>query len=112
MDAAESIEKLTQSMPKATAAAVAAAVTRVYEACSFQDITGQRIGKVVTTLKYIEAKIDALLTAFGDAAAAASASAPAVPLDENARLMQGPQLPAKANRQAEIDAILGSLDER
>ena len=32
------------------------ATTRIYEACSFQDITGQRITKVVGTLKAIEAK--------------------------------------------------------
>ena len=32
-------------------------VTRIYEACSFQDITGQRIGKVVTALKAIEGRV-------------------------------------------------------
>jgi len=29
-------------------------VVKIFEACNFQDLTGQRIGKVVTTLKFIE----------------------------------------------------------
>lgn len=33
------------------------AVTQIFEACSFQDITGQRITKVVDTLNYIETRI-------------------------------------------------------
>lgn len=33
------------------------AVTQIFEACSFQDITGQRITKVVDTLNYIEKRI-------------------------------------------------------
>ena len=41
------------------------ATTRIYEACSFQDITGQRITKVVTTLKTIEAKVAQIVATFG-----------------------------------------------
>ena len=41
------------------------AVTRIYEACSFQDITGQRITKVVTTLKVIEEKVAHIISTFG-----------------------------------------------
>src|SRR3546814_1118636 len=47
-------------------AQVSAAVTSIFEACGFQDITGQRITKVVTALQKIETKVDALLNAFGD----------------------------------------------
>lgn len=32
-------------------------VTRVFEACSFHDLTGQRINKVVATLKFVETHI-------------------------------------------------------
>ena len=42
------------------------ATTRIYEACSFQDITGQRITKVVKALHGIEEKVDAFVAAFGD----------------------------------------------
>jgi len=42
------------------------ATTRIYEACSFQDITGQRITKVVAALKTIEQKVAMLIYTFGD----------------------------------------------
>jgi chemotaxis protein CheZ len=113
LDAAETMEKLAPSLPGDSGAAVANAVTRIYEACNFQDVTGQRITKVVKTLKYIEEKIDALLGAFGDGIADMEVPAPEPePLDENARLMHGPQLPQEANKQAEIDAILAEFDRQ
>src|SRR6266700_2168930 len=55
----ESCEMLDDMATKVTgdeAARLQDAVTKIYEACSFQDITGQRITKVVTTLKTIEDK--------------------------------------------------------
>ncbi len=39
---------------------------RIYQACGFQDITGQRINKIVGALKHVEDKVDALTLAFGD----------------------------------------------
>ena len=112
LDAAETMEKLAPSLPGEAGAAIADAVTRIYEACNFQDITGQRITKVVNTLQYIEQKIDALLAAFGDGIADAPPAPEPEPVDENARLMHGPQLPQEANKQAEIDAILAEFDRQ
>ena len=113
LDVAESLEKLAPSMPPETRNIVGAAVTRIYEACNFQDITGQRITKVVKTLKFIEQKIDALLVAFGDGVADMPKPPPAPePVDEDAKLMHGPQLPKEANKQDEIDALLAELDGR
>jgi chemotaxis protein CheZ len=108
LGAAEAIERRTPEMPAETAAAIAAEVTRIYEACNFQDITGQRITKVVGTLKHIETKVDALLAAFGeDVNGMAVVAAPA---EADEALVNGPQLPGNANNQAEIDALLASLD--
>jgi chemotaxis protein CheZ len=111
LDAAESIERAAAGLPRDSANPLAAAVTRIYEACNFQDVTGQRITKVVTTLKYIEQKIDALLAAFGDGIndGIERVSSPAE-VDAHARLMHGPALPKEANNQADIDAILASFD--
>lgn len=114
LDEAEAIEKLRAGMPPETGNLIGGAVARIFEACSFQDITGQRINKVVKTLKYIETKIDALLMAFdggvgGEPAAAPAAGAMVAPQDE---FISGPQLPDNANNQAEIDAILASLDKQ
>jgi chemotaxis regulatin CheY-phosphate phosphatase CheZ len=35
--------------------------TEVYAACSFQDLTGQRIRKVIEVLRFLEARIDAMI---------------------------------------------------
>lgn len=106
LDEAETVQKLAAALPPPTGDKIGAAVTRIYEACNFQDITGQRITKVVKTLKYIETKIDALLAAFGETVVGKQALLK--PPDED--FVSGPQLPKAANSQDEIDAILASLD--
>ncbi len=84
------------------------ATTRIYEACSFQDITGQRITKVVATLKTIEAKVAQIVTAFGTGIndlQAADASEPSA-----AALLNGPQHPTVAMDQSDIDRLLASFE--
>ncbi|HVM82145.1 MAG TPA: protein phosphatase CheZ [Stellaceae bacterium] len=104
LDAAETLERMADAMPEGDK--VREIATRIYEACNFQDVTGQRITKVVRTLKHIEQKIDALLSAFGDGFKGASEPAEeALPPGDERRLLHGPQLPEEANKQDEIDAI-------
>ena len=92
------------------------AVARIYEASNFQDITGQRITKVVTALKQVEDKVDTLLAAFGEDAAAARRERAAAPkkqvsADDDASLMNGPSSPGEAAvSQDDIDALLASFD--
>src|SRR3954454_8430244 len=76
LDSCEKLEVLQAPLAGEAAETVAAAVTRIYEACSFQDVTGQRIGKVVSALKAIETRVAAVTAAFvrppgADAAAGA-----------------------------------------
>jgi chemotaxis protein CheZ len=108
LDEAEAVQKLGTTLPPPVNNKIAAAVTRIYEACNFQDITGQRITKVVKTLKYIEAKVDALLAAFGETVVGKAAPVSVKTPEED--FVSGPQLPKAANSQDEIDAILASLD--
>jgi chemotaxis protein CheZ len=111
LDAVESIERISTSMPEG--AALGDHVIAIYQACSFQDITGQRINKVVKTLKQIESKVDQLLSAFGDEVAqqrtkATNEAAEAEQAAKAAReehLLNGPQLPTEAVSQADIDAL-------
>ena len=107
LDSAEHLEKIAGTLAAPPADEVRNVATRIYEACNFQDITGQRITKVVRALKHIEEKIDALLSAFGDGVKASAASAPA-PGDES-HLLNGPSMPSEANKQDDIDAILANL---
>lgn len=109
LDCAEQMEALSGSLAPGLAAEYRALVTRIYEACNFQDITGQRINKVVSTLKIIEERINAMLQALGhedtggdmDAQARAEAVS-----DPDETLLGGPQLPEKAISQDDIDALL------
>jgi chemotaxis protein CheZ len=113
LDSCEVLEGLQPRLSEGDAAALSGAVTRIYEACSFQDITGQRIGKVVNALKAIERRVAAATAAYATASVPAAAepmAAPAVPLTEGQQLANGPQLPANAASQREIDALLASFD--
>ncbi len=83
------------------------ATTRIYEACGFQDITGQRITKVVTTLKTIEAKVAHIIAAFGERQPGGEPLPEAPPVEE---LLHGPQLPTNAMDQTDIDKLLASFD--
>ncbi|MBF0327502.1 protein phosphatase CheZ [Magnetospirillum moscoviense] len=111
MDAAEQLETLSPMMDEQVAARLTEITTRIFEACTFQDITGQRITKVVRMLKEIEGRVDSLVKAFGGEVADApskKAKDPNVITDED--LLNGPQLPAGAADQAEIDRLLASFD--
>ena len=113
LDCAEKIEAIASELTGDPAAKIAEQVTLIYEACNFQDITGQRINKVVTTLKNIEARIESLASALGSQRgmppAPAAPTAPSKHGDE-AALLNGPQLPTNAKSQADVDALLKSFD--
>jgi chemotaxis protein CheZ len=115
LEACEMLDQISEGPMADNPAAVAqlqAAVTRIYEACSFQDITGQRITKVVGTLKSIEAKVAKMLVTFGSRRGALDEPLPPAPAEAEAdgELANGPQLPALAMDQSDIDALLASFD--
>jgi chemotaxis protein CheZ len=82
----------------------------VFEACSFQDITGQRVAKVIETLKHIEARVarftDALRTR--DTGRFVSEEERASAERKERLLLNGPQLET-GDRQGEIDKLLAKL---
>ena len=114
LEVCETLDRVGEQLGKDTgvprAAAAAAqlqdATTRIYEACSFQDITGQRITKVVATLKTIEAKVSSLIEAFGGRRELPPPPPPPVDLLP----MHGPQMPAVAMDQSDIDKLLASFE--
>ena len=78
---------------------------RIFEACSFQDITGQRVTKVVKTLSHIDERLTTLLAALG----AELADIPVEPENQpegDAALMTGPALEGEGIDQDEVDALL------
>jgi chemotaxis protein CheZ len=83
-------------------------VVRVFEACNFQDITGQRISKVVNTWKFIEGHIGAMMEIWGgiDAFKDFMPEAPAEREGDDA-LLNGPKLDNDGGHasQDDIDAL-------
>ena len=57
MECAEAVMAADASHPAAYKTLVEEQMLLVFEACSFQDITGQRIAKVVDTLQHIEQRV-------------------------------------------------------
>ena len=109
LDAAEAIDA---EAGKLECQAIKDQVMLIFEACGFQDLTGQRISKIVTTLHHIEERIAKITAIFDEHF---QSIAPAVDEDadnqsEDDRLKNGPQLPENANDQSDIDALLASLD--
>lgn len=114
-EAVEAIEKAGGALAGKPAAKLSEGTTKIYEACGFQDITGQPIAKVVKALKEIEHRVDAMVAAFGEEIGArpAKAAAPVKTKDGEGQkhvtdedLLNGPQLKSAAKTQAEIDALL------
>lgn len=85
-------------------------VTQILEACNFQDITGQRITKVVKTVRFIEDRILAMIAiwgaqAFEDLPVHSDGAAEGEEVEGDENLLQGPQLGNEGISQAEIDAL-------
>jgi chemotaxis protein CheZ len=99
--------ELEQAPPDANVGAVAAKigdlVTALFTHCSFQDLTGQRINKVVTTLRFVDQRIAAIIRELG-ADSFAELPLPEAPSnDDEKRLLNGPQ--AEGVSQDDIDRL-------
>ncbi len=112
LDAVEEAEDVAAGLADSAAAEKLNDVaTSIYQACSFQDLTGQRVTKIVDTLRTIDRRVAAICIAFGLSDAELAPEAPE-PEDEDpeAGLLNGPGLPQNAMSQDEIDRILAGLD--
>ena len=105
LDAAEHLSTIAAASEAATGNQITEQVTRIFEACTFQDITGQRITKVVKALKQIEVKVTELVHVFGAATNQKAAAAPEPAATGDAALLNGPQLAKDAVSQSEIDTF-------
>jgi chemotaxis protein CheZ len=108
LNSCETLDEVAAELSGETATRLQTATTQIYEACGFQDITGQRITKVVATLKAIEAKVAQIVRTFGTDESQAMTEAPIEP--EQASLLNGPQHPAVAMDQSDIDKLLASFE--
>jgi len=102
---AEQIEGMgTDSASHRTASDIRDTVITMFEACNFQDITGQRISKVVKTLQFIEERVNKMIEIWG-AEGFVDVGHSQEEIDEEAALLNGPQLANQGVTQADIDKL-------
>ena len=83
-------------------------VVAIFEACNFQDLTGQRISKVMNTMKFIEKHIIEMMDIWGGVDAIKAHAVPIVDTREgDAKLLNGPKLEGDVGHasQDDIDAL-------
>lgn len=96
VDGAQKAERLDE---------IAAHANRVFEACTFQDITGQRISKIVTTMNLLEGTLSSLVVIIGKDGIAALPVQMSKP-DGDEPPMDGPALDGEESvSQNDIDAM-------
>ena len=116
LEAAESIDQAASALTKVNspdqqkllAEDIQERVVSIFEACNFQDLTGQRIKKVMTTMKFIENHISVMMEIWGGVDAI-KAHTPAIvdTREGDARLLNGPKLDGDVGHasQDDIDAL-------
>lgn len=116
LEAAESIDQAASAMSKVQSADqqkrladdIQERVISIFEACNFQDLTGQRISKVMGTMKFIEQHINAMMEIWGGVdAIKAHVPAPVDARSEDEKLLNGPKLAGDVGHasQDDIDAL-------
>jgi chemotaxis protein CheZ len=116
LEAAEAIDQAATAMTrvnspdqqKRLSEEIGERVVSIFEACNFQDLTGQRISKVMSTMKFIENHITVMMDIWGGVDAI-RAHAPAI-VDQregDARLLNGPRSEGDIGHasQNDIDAL-------
>ena len=116
LEAAESIDQAASALAKVTSPdqqkilseEIQERVVSIFEACNFQDLTGQRISKVTATMKFIENHIMIMMDIWGGVDAIRSHAPPIMDdRQANARLLNGPKLDGDVGHasQNDIDAL-------
>ena len=82
------------------------AALEIMQACSFQDLTGQRTTKVVRALREVEERVATMVEIWGrEAFLDMDVPQPALPLEDDAVLLNGPSAPGAGLSQDDIDAL-------
>jgi chemotaxis protein CheZ len=116
LEAAESIDNAATALSKVTSPEqhkllseeIQERVVSIFEACNFQDLTGQRIKKVMNTMKFIENHITVMMDIWGGVDAIKAHAPPILDNREgDAKLLNGPKLEGDVGHasQDDIDAL-------
>jgi chemotaxis protein CheZ len=116
LEATEAIDQAATALAKVTSPdqqrllseEIQERVVSIFEACNFQDLTGQRISKVMATMKFIEHHITVMMDIWGGVDAIKAYARGAVDHRVgDARLLNGPKLAGEPGHasQDDIDAM-------
>ena len=83
-------------------------IMTIFEELSFQDLTGQRIKKIVALVQAVEGKVKEILNSLGDTLPAADNISGEMEKDEDP-LLKGPQKKGEGMDQSAIDSLLANL---
>ena len=110
IECAEALMAADASDPAAYKALVDAKMMIIFEACSFQDITGQRVAKVVDTLQHIEARVSrfASVVRTEDQQGYLDETEEARAERRKRLLLHGPQLDGQGIAQSDVDSMFHS----
>lgn len=102
------IATLRQQGNKDQASDIQEQVVKIFEACNFQDLTGQRITKVVNTFRFIEQRVDHMMEIWGGIEGFKNIEKVNLPeRTDHEELLNGPALEEDENiaSQDDIDAL-------
>jgi chemotaxis protein CheZ len=110
LDAAEAIQSLANKVADSQVKQeINNKVIEIFEACNFQDITGQRITKVTKILEDIDSTINSIINAFSSTKEPTNKKTTAL---SEKNLLNGPQLATEAPSQSQIDDLFNNLDNK
>jgi chemotaxis protein CheZ len=114
MTACDGIQQIFPEMNDDTSTKVGMEIIRIIEACTFQDLTGQRLTKVMKFLKEIDGKtvllLDVMKQRLGFSGPYKRDTDQANVANDDHTLMNGPQLPGQGLSQDDIDALLSDFN--
>ncbi len=84
---------------------IADLITGIYESCNFQDLTGQRINKVIKVLNYIEERVDAMMATWDIREFQTMPLPEDITRKDEDLTLSGPMAEGQAISQDEIDAL-------
>jgi len=110
-DAANTLSaSLQRQQEQALALDIQDNVLRIFEACNFQDLSGQRIAKVLTTLKFVEDRIAHMIEIWGGIDAFRTYAAAATITPDGSATLHGPKLDGDQGHvsQDDVDAMFAT----
>jgi len=120
LESMESIDETLGTLRSSTDPKVIEACTRindrvneVFEACSFQDLTGQRISRLVKGLTFIEERVNAMIRVWGRdeiSKVIDEVKQEQTEKTDDQKLLHGPQSETKAIAQTDVDKLFSQDD--